>query len=143
MGWEGVQATRNKVELNVFPLSEAGVPYGYTPVLLAHPKYCKAGSEEAELLRRFLEVSARGHQYAAAHPTETADALISEANHASLTELGRDFVVESQRLLSEGDHYLNESKQWGHMEPARWEQFVDWLFANNCITARDGSVLPR
>jgi ABC-type nitrate/sulfonate/bicarbonate transport system substrate-binding protein len=35
--WEGVQAARRGVALNAFRLGDFGIPYGYSPVLLAHP----------------------------------------------------------------------------------------------------------
>ena len=37
MGWEGVEAELAGVALNAFKLGDFGVPYGYSPVLLAHP----------------------------------------------------------------------------------------------------------
>jgi ABC-type nitrate/sulfonate/bicarbonate transport system substrate-binding protein len=143
-GWEGLQAVRNGVELNTFPLAGSGVPYGYTPVLLAHPRFCEAGSADAEILKKFLEVSSRGYRHAAQNPAEAAEALLEASKrHPTLVALGHDFLLESARFLAAGGHYLDEAGAWGKMDPARWEQFVEWLFANNCITARDGSVLPR
>lgn len=38
MGWEGVDAQLKGVELNVFKLADYGIPYGYTPVLVALPQ---------------------------------------------------------------------------------------------------------
>ena len=135
---------KNGVELNNFPLAGSGVPYGYTPVLLAHPRFCEAGSADAEILKKFLDVSSRGYRHAAQHPAEAAEALFEASKrHPTLVALGNDFLLESARYLATGGHYLDESGAWGKMDPARWEQFVEWLFANNCITARDGSVLPR
>ena len=144
MGWEGIQAKRDNIPLNVFSLSDSAVPYGYTPILLAHPKYCD-GSDESNtlLLRQFLEVTARAYTYAAEHPEEAADALLTVSNHPSLLKCGRDFIVESQNYLSDGGHYMSSSETWGIMDPKRWSDFVDWLFANKCILARDGSVLLR
>ena len=41
MGWEGVDAERKGVKLNAFRLADSGIPYGYTPVLVAHPATLK------------------------------------------------------------------------------------------------------
>jgi NitT/TauT family transport system substrate-binding protein len=143
MAWEGIQAIRDNIPLNVFSLSESGVPYGYTPILLAHPKYCDGSSElNIILLKKFLEVTARAYIYASKYPEEAADALMT-SNHPSLSKYGRDFIIESQQYLSDGQYYLNSKEIWGTMEPTRWSDFVDWLFLNKCILARDGSVLPR
>lgn len=35
MGWEGVEARRKGVELNVFKLGDYKISYGYAPVLVA------------------------------------------------------------------------------------------------------------
>ena len=43
LGHEGVQAEMDFVELNVFRLADHGIPYGFTPVLVANPetlRYC-------------------------------------------------------------------------------------------------------
>jgi hypothetical protein len=37
MGWEGVEAEQRGLPLNVFRLEDFSIPYGYSPVLLAHP----------------------------------------------------------------------------------------------------------
>lgn len=34
-GWEGVEADQKNVALNRFRLADFGVPYGYSPLLLA------------------------------------------------------------------------------------------------------------
>lgn len=33
--------------------------------------------------------------------------------------------------------------RWGRMDPARWTAFVDWLFAHDLISDRNGQILPR
>lgn len=37
MAWEGVEAEKKGVELNAFKLSDYGISYGYSPVMVAHP----------------------------------------------------------------------------------------------------------
>ena len=41
MPWEGVEASRKGVELNAFKLSESGIPYGYSPVVVATTDYLR------------------------------------------------------------------------------------------------------
>lgn len=41
MGWEGVDARIKGVELNVFQIASYGIPYGYTPVLVALPQFLR------------------------------------------------------------------------------------------------------
>ena len=55
MGWEGVEAKLQGIELNSFLMQDYGVPYGYAPCLLAHPKILE---EEPEMVKTYsLEVS--------------------------------------------------------------------------------------
>jgi NitT/TauT family transport system substrate-binding protein len=37
LGWEGIMAQRAGFELNAFCPNDFKVPYGYSPVLVAHP----------------------------------------------------------------------------------------------------------
>jgi len=41
MGWEGVDARIKGVELNAFKTASYGIPYGYTPVLVALPGFLR------------------------------------------------------------------------------------------------------
>lgn len=135
MGWEGV----HKVELKCFPVTTSGVPYGYSPSLLAHSSLC---SEKAELLKAFLAVTAKGYQVAAADPKAAAAALLN-SGHPTVQSLGLKFLEDAQEFFSNGGHYLDSQGRWGTMSLERWERFIDWLSANDCLTYRDGSLVPR
>ena len=37
--WEGVEAERKGVKLNAFRLQDSGIPYGYSPVVIATSAY--------------------------------------------------------------------------------------------------------
>ncbi len=41
LGWEGVDAQIKGVELNAFKLGDYGIPYGYTPLLVALPQFLR------------------------------------------------------------------------------------------------------
>lgn len=75
MPWEGVAAQRSGVELNAFKLSDYDIPYGYSPVLAAHPQTL---AQNPDLARAFLAATARGYDYAAQHPDEAAELLCAE-----------------------------------------------------------------
>lgn len=38
LGHEGVQARKDGIELNIFKLADYGIPYGFTPILVANPE---------------------------------------------------------------------------------------------------------
>ena len=156
MGWEGVEATRSGNDLNVFKLTDYDVPYGYSPLLLAHPKFTtnensdggKAESVNGQsVLRSFLAATAKGYDYAASHPEEGAEILQKSVDGGILkllghnTNLGKEFLLESQRVV--GKTYLNANGLWGVMDPARSERFVDWLTKNELLADREGRVIAR
>jgi hypothetical protein len=37
LGWEGVEASMAGVDLNTFKLEDYKIPYGYSPLMVAHP----------------------------------------------------------------------------------------------------------
>lgn len=137
--WEGVMARRRCVALLSFPIKASGVPYGYSPCLLASHALCQPGAD-GDLLATFLRVSERGYQLAAADPARAADALLASA-HASLSLLGRDFLIESMGVLSAGGHLLDAQGRWGRMDPGRWTAFVAWLLERGLVTRRGGEVV--
>jgi NitT/TauT family transport system substrate-binding protein len=139
MGWEGIQATAQGREVHYMPLAGSGVPYGYSPVLLAHPDLCDSGSET---LRKFLSVTERGYQYAQSNPVEAAEILLNTSDHPTLHELGLPFLESAQRFLSGDNYTVNAEGRWGRMEPEQWDAFVNWLGNNELLTARDGSIIP-
>lgn len=133
--WEGVQARRAGIALNAFRLDDYGIPYGYTPVLLAHPA---AVREHAAALRAFLAATAEGYRFAVDHPDAAVDLLIATANHPSLTD--RAFVMESLQELAPA--LLTAAGRWGVMESERWQGFVTWIEQQGLIVDRDGQPIP-
>mmetsp|Transcript_12288 Transcript_12288/g.26508 ORF Transcript_12288/g.26508 Transcript_12288/m.26508 type:complete len:344 (-) Transcript_12288:392-1423(-) len=136
LGWEGIEAQQKGVELNVFKLEDYKVPYGYSPVLVAHPSTL---SEQADRVSKFLQATARGYQHAAQHPEEAAEELIKavKAEHAAHPlpeELDAAFVKASQAYTSQ--HYLDAAGKWGHMDEAVWSRFLDWLSASGLLTSK-------
>lgn len=89
MPWEGVAAQRAGVDLNVFKLSDYGIPYCYSPVLAAHPQTL---DQNPDVVKAFLAATARGYEYAAEHPAEAAELLCAEVA-ADLAKVGRGSLV--------------------------------------------------
>jgi NitT/TauT family transport system substrate-binding protein len=132
--WEGLLAERAGHALRTFGLDEYDVPYGYTPVLLAHPD---ALADPDGRLAAFLDATARGYREAAADPERAADALHGEAG-PNLDD--REFLVESARRLSGA--FLTDDGSWGEMDHERWVTFVDWLTENEILRTLEGDSLP-
>lgn len=137
--WEGVIAKRSGIEINEFQLKDAQVPYGYSPVMLAHPSMLEG--TKAEVLKRFLKVCQKSYQFCQENPSEAAKLLLETAQHATLDRLGLSVLAESQGVLATNRCFLTETGHWGVMKPGKWQEFVTWLLANKCLTHRDGSFV--
>eukprot|EP00884_Botryococcus_braunii_P002766 jgi/Botrbrau1/12490/Bobra.0169s0037.1 len=142
MGWEGVEAEQRGLPLNAFRLEDYSIPYGYSPVLLAHPSTIQ---ERAEVVQAFLEATAEGFKYAAEHPEEAADILCSLATSEAAdkplpTPLDPEMVKASQLKLSQA--YLDGNGKWGRMEVSKWEAFLDWLSDKGLLTTLEPSRTP-
>ena len=74
-GVEGVEASRGGHKLRTFPLSKFGVPDYYTPVFSANKTRV---TTNAANLKAFLEVTARGYDFARKNP-KAATALMVKA----------------------------------------------------------------
>ncbi|WP_372912868.1 ABC transporter substrate-binding protein [Salinigranum sp.] len=133
MPWEGVQAERDGVELNAFALDDYGVPYGYTPVMLARPGQVEEAGDE---LARFLDATGRGYEFAAANPAAAAAILGETAEGPGLDD--EAFLETSQRRIA--DAYCDDGT-WGRMRRERWADFVEWLAAESLVETPEGDRL--
>ena len=134
MPWEGLLAARDGIDLNAFYLDEYDVPYGYTPLLLARPETIDDGAA----LREFLAATARGYQFAVDNPDRAAEILGETAE--GMDNDDPDFLAESQQALT--DAYLTADGRWGVMAHDRWDDFVEWLAANDILTTVDDDPIP-
>ncbi|MBZ9779791.1 ABC transporter substrate-binding protein [Psychroflexus sp. CAK8W] len=133
MPWEGVEAQRKGVELNVFQLQEYDIPYGYSPVLLSHPEILE---EKQKAMINFLAATAKGFQWAAEIPDEAAELLLPHVDNKDM-----EFLKESQRYISK--YYLTDTNQWGEMKAERWNSFVHWLAENKLIDKDEKNQLDQ
>ena len=136
MPWEGVMAERDGIDLTPFYLDDYGVPYGYTPLMLASPETI---ANRADDLARFLDATGRGYEFAAANPAEAAR-LLGETATGPKTLDETEFLIESQHRLAE--NYLTANDEWGLMTKDRWVQFVEWLADEEILTTIEGDHIP-
>ncbi len=134
--WEGVEAQVQGIELNQFLLEDYAIPYGYSPVLIAHRDWA---SQNAYTLRQFLAATAEGFIFATQNPDEAAQMLIETANHPTLHE--HAFLKKSQQMAS--SYYLNEAGHWGNMQQSVWESFTNFLIRSNLLKDADGGLVQH
>lgn len=115
--WEGIRAKDEGVTLNVFRMKDYGVPYGYSPILMAGKKEAIL---QAHTFSRFLEATKRGYLYAQEHPIEAVNCIRPYvAKQDSTINL-----MESQKFTSA---YYGNSANWGLMEAENVNHYLDWL----------------
>ncbi|CAE8631218.1 unnamed protein product [Polarella glacialis] len=136
--WEGILAARAGQELNLFKLEDFGIPYGYSPVLLAQRTALEEGPA-LERTRAFLAATAEGYKRAAADPHRAAAALCA-TGHASLSDAA---FVEASAAAIAGSYLDPVAGQWGSMDAARWEAFVDFLSNAAILVNRANEPIPR
>lgn len=137
LGWEGVEAERKGVALNVFRLRDSGIPYGYSPVLAADPARLDPAVATA-----FLAATARGFDAAREQPEAAAAelcALAAAENPGLPAPLDAEMCAQSLRwLAAEGAL----AAPWGRMDRARWAAFLRWLDESGLLTSALPSRAP-
>ncbi len=136
MPWEGVEAERKGIPLNAFRMDDYGIPYGYTPILLAHPDSI---AQHPDALRAFMAATAAGYQHAAREPAHAAELLMAAAQHPALSDSA--LVQHSQRVIAPA--YCTAAGQWGVMHTDRWATFLDWLSEQGVLLDTDGHPIAR
>ncbi len=124
LAWDGVQAQIKGYELNTIPLYGSCVPDYYTPVVIAGEKTIQ---EKPDLVRRFMAATARGYEYAIAHPSEAAEILLKYA-----PESDPELIRRSQEWLS--PRYQADAPKWGVQKAETWRTFGKWMQDNGLIT---------
>ncbi|CAN0601624.1 unnamed protein product, partial [Ectocarpus sp. 12 AP-2014] len=65
--WEGIQAKNEGIDLKLFKMADYGIPYGYSPIVLASES---AVTERKDAYARFLEATKKGYLFAQENPME-------------------------------------------------------------------------
>ncbi|KAJ3128398.1 hypothetical protein HK100_009192 [Physocladia obscura] len=133
MNWEGVLANRAGHELNIFEFEDYKVPYGFSPIIVAHSSFLE---KNPKLVQDFLAATEKGFQYLAAHPVESAAIVFKLGNQDSISKplkelLDLDMLIESCTYMS--TRVLDANGRWGRMKPEWWNDLLDWLNANKML----------
>jgi len=124
LGWDGVQAELQGVELNTVPLYGDCVPDYYTPIIIAGETTLQ---ERGDLARRFLAATKRGYDYAIENPEESAQILLKYS-----PESDPDLVMASQKWLS--PRYQDGAATWGVQHAEIWTGFADWMYESGLLS---------
>ena len=133
MNWEGSVARSKGIELNVFKLGDYAIPYGYSPVLVAHPD-ALSSPNQSDAIRRFLTATADGYKYAASHPEAAAKMMydiVSEEYPDFAPNIDPTVLKDSVATVAT---LAVSNNVWGKMELQRWNTFLDWLSDAGLLT---------
>jgi len=86
-----------------------------------------------ETVRAFLSATAKGYQYAANNAAVAADDLVQGASEHNKHAMDVEMVRESAEYMK--DKFLTTAGNWGAMEAARWDKYLDWLHEAKLLTA--------
>lgn len=125
-GWQGINAEVDGLELDRVMLMDYAdcVPDYYTPILLTTQDMI---DDNPDIVRAFVQATARGYAHAIQNPTESADILLD-----AVPELNEELVHTSTVWLA--DQYQADASRWGEQDAEVWQSFTDFLIENNVIT---------
>ncbi len=133
-GWEVIQAERQGVKLNVFPITNYGVPDYYTPNIITSPNEIK---QKSDLLHRFMAATTRGYDYARTNAQAAAQLLIKAVPAGTFPDTG--LVVASQQFLS--PRYVDPNRKWGWQDAASWHGYPEFMLNSNGILNAAGKPI--
>src|SRR5436305_13461656 len=90
-GWEVIQAQRDGVKLNVFPITNYGVADYYTPNLITSQKEIQ---QKPDLLHRFMLATSCGYEYGRTHAHQSAQMLIDGTDKGTFPDTGLVFASQ-------------------------------------------------
>lgn len=117
-GWAGINAEIKDYPINYFAFKDIDDAFDYySPVIIANDDFL---ADDPDTAKAFLAAVAKGYEYAAENPKESADILL-EAN----PEIDKDLAYASQEYLS--GEYIADADQWGVIDAERWNEFYEFI----------------
>lgn len=117
-GWAGIATEVAGLETDYFEFRDIDPVFDYyTPVIIGNSEWMKKNPETA---KAFLSAAKKGYEFAIENPKDAGDILCKAS-----PELDSKMVQASQKYMK--DQYKAEVKQWGYINPKRWNAFYDWI----------------
>ena len=132
-GWEVIQAQRQGVKLNIFPITSYGIPDYYTPNLITSPKEIQ---QKPELLRKFMLATSCGYEYARTHPQQAAQMLLNSPGVPAGTFPDPGLVLASQAYLS--PRYADPGRKWGLQDASAWHAYPQFIMNSGGVLDASG-----
>lgn len=134
VGWEGVQAKLDNVELNTFLIKDYGVPDYYTPVIIANENFLR---DHGDVAKRFLAATGQGYEYGVTNPEDAADLLVKGSPPGTFAD--STLPRESQKYLA--PFYKGDQPRWGLQTLDYWTNFPKYIASTGLLKTSDGKVV--
>jgi ABC-type nitrate/sulfonate/bicarbonate transport system substrate-binding protein len=123
-GWDGIASEVKGFKINFLKLQDfdKNIDF-YTPVIVTSEKIIR---DDPEMVKKFLNATSEGYNFAISNPEESAKILLKNA-----PELDKEIVSASQKYLAA--QYQADSTKWGIMNEELWKNFSKWMLDNNLI----------
>ena len=123
-GWTGIEAKLKGEEINYIPVKDLDPALDYyTPVIISSEDNI---NNNPEMVKKFLNATSKGYNYAIENPEESAKILLKHA-----PEIDENLVIESQKFLA--DKYTDDATRWGEMKDSVWNNYTKFLLDNKLI----------
>lgn len=123
-GWDGVEAKRRGMDLNLIMLKDLDPALDYyTPVIATGEKHI---AEQKDLVKKFMAATSQGYRWSIENPAGAADILIKNA-----PELNAELVKASQDWVSQ--KYQEDAPRWGEQREEVWSRYANWMFERKLI----------
>lgn len=135
-GWEGIQAQREGLHTVFFPITSFGIPDYYTPTLITSPQEINT---KAALLKKFMQATKQGYDYAIAHPKESAQILIQATPKGTFPDTG--LVFASQEYVSK--QYADKGEKWGVQKREFWHGYPQFMLDTQSVLDTTGKPVTQ
>ena len=140
--WEGVQADMYGPKLNCFAEPDYGVPGNADTIGVITSD--KTISSNPGLVKKFVQATKKGYEYAYAHPNDAAEILVKEAPEANLKLA---FVKKSMKTIVDRQYWgdaadiKDSSFTFGTNDVKGAQQYFDFLAQENAYTDSHDKVI--
>ena len=121
INWEGVEASKKNIDLELYKMSDFGIPYSYSPILFSSSDYINNNSNT---VKKFIESSRKG--YVCCY--ENMDEAVSILNKY-IPKSDREIDLVECLKISLG--HFGSPEDFGKINLEKINIFLEWLEENN------------
>jgi ABC-type nitrate/sulfonate/bicarbonate transport system substrate-binding protein len=124
LNWEGVEAEALGAKLNYFKMADYGIPYSYSPLLVASETKI---TERREAYKAFVQATRKGFEFCQTHPDEAVELF-----KAFVPE--KDAKIDLNRALELSSEAFGND--WGRLDKNTVSDFLGWIYQNKLETQK-------